>query len=272
MVLSTTIGRTRREKYGRGVFGFTVIELLVVIVVIGIMAALLLPAMAKTREQARSAGCRNNMKQLSLAFLMYAEDNEETFPWPGGVGRAISSPDVYAPDWCATPPEMANTPISVSSASIPGFGHNAECGSIYPYVTSQPKRNYEPSYKEATAVYRCPSTGKLGESLRVNYSANGWMEPGRPFGATVVPPRGLMTTVVADPSRKVLLLNESPAEMKSTSFDPRVDPRAPLRDALYHLDKANIAFMDGHLESVSRKVFAQMRSNRDRDIYFNAGK
>lgn len=273
MVLPTTNSRTIGEKNGRGVSAFTVIELLVVIVVIAIMAALLLPAMAKTREQARSAGCRNNMKQLSLAFLMYAEDNEEAFPWPGGVGRAISSPTDYAPDWCATPPEMGDSSFfSLASANAPGFGHNAECGSIYPYVTSQPRREYEPTYKETTTVYRCPSAGKLGEALRVNYSANAWMEPGRPFGSTVVPPRGLVTSAVADPSRKVLLVNENPAEMTSPSFDPRGGPRTGLRDVFYHIDKANISFMDGHLESVSRKTFNQMRSKRDLDIYFNAGK
>lgn len=272
MVLSSTTGRVFLDSRRRGVSGFTLVELLVVIVVIAIMAALLLPALSKTKEHARSTACRGNMKQLSLAFLMYAEDNEETFPWPGAVGRAINSPVAYAPDWVATPQEMQSTPISVSSAGVPGFGHNAECGSIYPYVTSQPKRDYDPNFKESTAVYRCPSTGKLGEALRVNYSANAWMEPGRDFNTGKVPPRGLMTTVVSDPSRKVLLVNESPEDMISPAFDPRSAPKFPTREVVFHGDRANISFMDGHMEYISRREYDQMRSNFGIDLYFNAGK
>ena len=158
--------------------------------------------------------------------------------------------------------------MSSSSANVPGFGHNAESGSIFPYVTSQPRRDYDPNFKEATPVYRCPSSGHLGEALRVNYSANGWTDPGRPFSSSVVPAKGLMTTAVTDPSRKVLLLNEDPKEMDSPSFLPTVLKR----DVIYHLDRANVAYMDGHMEYVSRKTFAQMRSPRDMGIYFNAGK
>src|SRR5688572_7499068 len=103
MVRPPTTGRRQREE-GRRVSAFTLIELLVVIAVVGIMAALLLPALSKTREQARSTGCRNNMKQLALAFLMYSEDNEDTFPWPGEhPGRAVNSPVSYAADWCVSP-------------------------------------------------------------------------------------------------------------------------------------------------------------------------
>ena len=280
MASSTTFGRKSSKGHAFGVSAFSLIELLVVIAVIAIMAALLLPALAKTKEQGRGTVCRSNMKQLALAFLMYAEDNDETLPWPGKQpGRAVdlaSSPPTLAPvfaaDWCVSP-DFTGNPMTPASANLPNFGHNAECGSIFPYVTSQPRRDYDGNYKETTPVYRCPSTGKLGEALRVNYSANEWLDPGQPFGTGVVPAKGAMTTAVVDPSRKILLVNEDPnsKEMVTTAFPPRRLPGpGQNRDVLYHLNRANIAFIDGHMESIPSSTFSGMR--KFADLYFNAGK
>ena len=68
--------------------GFTLFELLAVIATIGILAAILLPALARSREAARRASCLANMAQLGMVLKMYAEEHDRNLPWSGGGGNA----------------------------------------------------------------------------------------------------------------------------------------------------------------------------------------
>ena len=77
---------------------FTLIELLVVIAIIGILAAMLLPALNRARERARAISCLNNMRQMGIAVQLYVNDNNNQFP----SSTCVFSTDPLATCWLGT--------------------------------------------------------------------------------------------------------------------------------------------------------------------------
>ena len=121
----TGVGTNRR--------GFTIIELLVVIGIITILAALLFPVFARTREKARSATCQGNLRQLGLATLMYVADYDETYPWSRSGYDGVIDPTAQYWDE-ALMPYVKNVQIF----SCPSYGYL-----IPPFDSYSPPKDYQ---------------------------------------------------------------------------------------------------------------------------------
>jgi prepilin-type N-terminal cleavage/methylation domain-containing protein/prepilin-type processing-associated H-X9-DG protein len=231
--------------------GFTLIELLVVIAIIALLAAILFPVFARARENARRASCQSNLKQISTAWTMYAQDYDERM-----VSNSYPDRDNYNPIYghhYVLAPYIKSWQVWICPSAVKksaGVGKN--CDPTYVYQNANLGSG---SYGYNPLLGYSSSTGGAPPYYLVTFKLSSLEKPAETV--TYAETTGLYsTTQITYPDQWSTPYTTSCGGAGITLGDNHAD---------WHFGGSNVAFTDGHVKWMKKESFADSDANGIRD-------